>query len=447
MNLLTRSTRAVGAIAAAALGLTIVAVAPAAQAAEIGSLTFTSLTTQDSAFSVTTSAGCPSPATNFQVKVAGGNVPVDAGNIVGNTAGSTIGTGIASAFTVPVSNTLRVFATNNGLTQLDDGTYTVTLVCRALLQSATLGDYVGTFTVSNSGATVTPQVPVVKADTSTTLAVAATSGWGQQLALSATVSNTTNPSGAKPTGTVAFTEGSTVLATANVNANGVAATTYGLLGLGAHTLTAVYTPGATDAFKASTSAGASVTISLAAPTLLSPASLSGTVKVGARVVCLPGVWSGATQYTYEFLKNGVVAQTSTTDSDVVLAAADAGKTLSCRVTGSNPIGDGGPSTTAATKVALGSAAVAAKAPRITFSGSAANVGETLKAFKGVWSPAATYTYTYVWKRGTTVVKQGATATTYKATAKDKGKKLTLTVQVKRTGYATAVKTSAAVTVK
>ncbi len=447
MNLLTRSTRAVGAIAAAALGLTIVAVAPAAQAAEIGSLTFTSLTTQDSAFSVTTSAGCPNPATNFQVKVSGGNVPVDAGNIVGNTAGSTIGTGIASAFTVPVSNTLRVFATNNGLTQLDDGTYTVTLVCRALLQSATLGDYVGTFTVSNSGATVTPQVPVVKAGTSTTLSVAATSGWGQQLALSAAVSNTTNPSGAKPTGTVAFKEGGTVLATASVDASGVAATSYGLLGLGSHTLTAVYTPGATDPFTSSTSTDSSVTVSLAAPTLLSPASLSGTVKVGARVVCLPGVWSGATQYTYEFLKNGVVAQTSTTDSDVVLAAADAGKTLSCRVTGSNPIGDGSPSTTAATKVALGSAAVAAKAPRITFSGSAANVGETLKAFKGVWSPTATYTYTYVWKRGTTVVKQGATATTYKATAKDKGKKLTLTVQVKRTGYATAVKTSAAVTVK
>lgn len=447
MNLLSRSTRAVGAIAAAALGLTIVAAVPAAQAAEIGSLTFTSLTTQDSPFSVTTSAGCPDPATNFQIKVSGGNVPVDAGNIVGNTAGSTIGTGIAGAFTVPVSNTLRVFATNNGLTQLDDGTYTVTLVCRALLQSASLGDYVGTFTVSNSGATVTPQVPVVKADTSTAFTVAATSGWGQQLALSATVSNTTAPSGAKPTGTVAFKEGGTVLATATVNASGVASTTYGLLGLGSHTLTAVYTPGATDAFKASTSGDSAVTVSLAAPTLLSPATLSGTVKVGARVVCLPGIWSGATQYTYEFLKNGVVAQSSTTDSDIVLAAADAGKSLSCRVTGSNPIGDGSPSTTSATKVALGSAAVATKAPRIVYSGTAANVGETLTAYKGVWSPTATYTYVYIWKRGTTIVKQGTTATSYKATATDKGKKLTLTVQVKRTGYATAIKTSAAVTVK
>lgn len=444
---LSRTTRLVGTLAAAALGLTLVAVAPAAQAAEIGSLTFGSLTTQDSPFSVTTSAGCPNPSTNFQIKVSGGNVPADARNIVGNTAGSTIGTGIANAFAVPVSNTLRVFATNNGLTQLADGTYTVTLVCRTLLQSASLGDYVGTFTVSNSGATVTPQVPVVKADTSTAFTVASTSGWGQQLALSATVSNTTDPSGATPTGTVAFKEGATVLATATVGANGVAATTYGLLGLGDHTLTAVYTPGASAPFTASTSGGSTVTVSLAAPTLLSPPSLSGTVKVGARVVCLPGAWSGATQYTYAFLKNGVVAQTSTTDSDLVLAAADAGKTLACRVTGSNPIGDGSPSTTAAIKVALGSAAVATKAPKITFPGPTATAGEKLTASRGTWSPSATYTYTYIWKRGTTVVKQGATATSYTTTAKDKGKKITVTVQAKRTGYSTGTSTSAAVTVK
>lgn len=444
---LSRTTRLVGTLAAAALGLTLVAVAPAAQAAEIGSLTFGSLTTQDSPFSVTTSAGCPNPSTNFQIKVSGGNVPADAGNIVGNTAGSTIGTGIANAFTVPVSNTLRVFATNNGLTQLADGTYTVTLVCRTLLQSASLGDYVGTFTVSNSGATVTPQVPVVKADTSTAFTVASTSGWGQQLALSATVSNTTDPSGATPTGTVAFREGGTVLATATVGANGVAATTYGLLGLGDHTLTAVYTPGASAPFTASTSGGSTVTVSLAAPTLLSPPTLSGTVKVGARVVCLPGAWSGATQYTYAFLKNGVVAQTSTTDSDLVLAAADAGKTFACRVTGSNPIGDGSPSTTAAIKVALGSAAVATKAPKITFPGPTATAGEKLTASRGTWSPSATYTYTYIWKRGTTVVKQGATATSYTTTAKDKGKKITVTVQAKRTGYSTGTSTSAAVTVK
>ena len=44
-------------------------------------------------------------------------------------------------------------------------------------------------------------------------------------------------------------------------------------------------------------------------------------------------------------------------------------------------------------------------------------------------------YSYVWKRGTTTIKQGATATSYKATTTDRGKKITLTVFAKRTGYA------------
>jgi len=99
------------------------------------------------------------------------------------------------------------------------------------------------------------------------------------------------------------------------------------------------------------------------------------------------------------------------------------------------------------KVAAGSAPVATTKPRIIFSGSAANVGETVKASKGTWSPSATYTYNYIWKRGSTIIKQGTTATSYKLTASDKGKKITLTVQAKRTGYTTGSATSAAVTVK
>ena len=92
--------------------------------------------------------------------------------------------------------------------------------------------------------------------------------------------------------------------------------------------------------------------------------------------------------------------------------------------------------TSATKIALGSAAKASKKPRLLYTGPAANVGKTFKAYRGVWSPSATYSYNYIWKRGTRSIKQGSTATTYKATAADKGQTLTLTVQAKRTGYAT-----------
>lgn len=448
--------RGVAAALAAGLTVAMVSAAAPASAAQIGSLTFNNLTAQDVGFTVTTSGGCPTEptnATNFQIRitndssVSGNTAPTVAANITGNTGGNTITGGInAGAFTATASATLAVFAKNNGLgNELPAGTYRVDLVCRTLAASASLGDFSGRIVIGSGGAVVsaTPIVPVVAVDTTTTLTVAGTSGWGQSLALSASVTAGTGT----PTGTVDFKDGATTIASAPVNGSGVASTSYALLGLGDHSITAVYVPAAGALFNTSTSAASTVTVSLQAPTLIAPAKLSGSVKVGGTVVCLPGTWSGATQYTYEFLKNGVVAQTSTTDSDIVLAPADLNKTLSCRVTGVNPIGAGTPSTTTAVKVAAGSAAVATKAPRILYSGSAANVGETLKAYKGVWSPTATYTYNYIWKRGSTVIKQGSTATSYKATAKDKGKKLTLTVQVKRTGYTTATKTSAAVTVK
>ncbi|MGE0817543.1 MAG: Ig-like domain-containing protein [Candidatus Nanopelagicales bacterium] len=446
-----------GVAAALAAGLTLVMVSGAAPASaeQIGSLTFNSLTAQDVGFTVTTSGGCPtSPtnATNFQIRitndssVSGNSAPTVSANITGNTAGATVSGGITAAFTATASATLEQFSSNNGLgAQLPAGTYRVDLICRTVLSSTSLGEFSGRIVIGSGGAVVsaTPIVPVVAVDTTTTLTVAGTAGWGQQLALSASVT----AGAGTPTGTVDFKDGATTIASAPVKASGVASTSYGLLGLGDHSITAVYVPAAGALFNTSTSAASTVTVSLQAPTLIAPAKLSGSVKVGGTVVCLPGTWSGATQYTYEFLKNGVVAQTSTTDVDIKVAPSDLGKALSCRVTGVNPIGDGSPSTTAAVKVAAGSAAVATKAPRILYSGSAANVGETLKAYKGVWSPSATYTYNYIWKRGSTVIKQGSTATSYKATATDKGKKLTLTVQVKRTGYTTATKTSAAVTVK
>lgn len=439
-------------LAAPVAGLAVVAgllvAAPSASAAQIGTLTFTGLTAQDVGFTMDTSGPCPAEATNFLIKLEGGNIPVPsaAPNLTGNTAGSTIGdTFNSSAFTATSSKTLEGFALANGLSKLGDGTYTVTLVCRLALASASLGDYVGTFTVSNSGATVTPVAPASPDATTTTLTPSTlTPGWGTPVGMAVTVSNTDTPA-TKPTGTVAIKEGATVLASGTL-VNG-AVTIPVPFGLGDHIVTAVYTPADANLFQASTSASSTITASLAAPTLVRAASLSGSIKVGGTAVCSTGTWSGATSYKYEFLKNGVVAQTSTTDFDIVLAAGDLGKTLACRVTGVNPIGDGTPSTTAAVKIAAGSAPVATTKPRIIFSGSAANVGETVKASKGTWSPSATYTYVYIWKRGSTIIKQGTTATSYKLTATDKGKKITLTVQAKRTGYTTGSASSAAVTVK
>jgi hypothetical protein len=450
--------RGVATAAAAGLALAVVSGVAPASADQIGSLTFNNLTSQDVGFTVTTSGGCPtSPtnATNFQIRVtddtsiAGNTAPTLLANITGNTAGSTIGGGInAGPFTATASATLATFASNNGLgSALPAGSYKVQLICRTIVSSTSLGEFAGRIVIGAGGSVVSagPIIPVVDADTSTEVTAPTTAAWGASVTLTATVSNTTAPSGDKPVGTVQFSDGASTLGSpVSVGASGVATLTVNNLGLGDHPITAAFTAG--TGFKDSADASAAtVTVALAAPVVARAPFLTGSVKVGAVVTCNPGTWLNATSYTYEFLVNGVSkgAKTSFTYTPV---AADLGKTLACKVNATNPVNTVS-ATSPAPKVATGSAAVATKKPKILFSGSAANVGETLKVYKGVWSPAASYTYTYTWKRGTKVLKSGTTATSYKATAADKGKTLTLTVTVKRTGYANGTATSAGVKVR
>jgi len=183
-----------------------------------------------------------------------------------------------------------------------------------------------------------------------------------------------------------------------------------------------------------------------APVRVASPTIGGVARVGQTLTCAPGTWTGATGYTYQFLKNGVVAQTSTTKRTLVLAAADRNKLVSCRVTAKNAVGSATPVTTRALKIGLGYAPKATTRAKIVYSGTP-TAGKTFTASRGVWSPKATYSYVYIWKRGTTIVKSGATATSYRTTAKDKGKVITLTVQAKRTGYTTGTSTSLGVRVR
>ncbi|MGY4858086.1 CAP domain-containing protein [Cryobacterium sp. AP23] len=79
-------------------------------------------------------------------------------------------------------------------------------------------------------------------------------------------------------------------------------------------------------------------------------------------------------------------------------------------------------------------------PTPTVSG-AARVGQTLTAIIGAWAPALV-TVSYQWRRGGVAIA-GATAKTYKATAADLAKSLTVSVTGKKTGFSSVTKTSAA----
>ena len=72
------------------------------------------------------------------------------------------------------------------------------------------------------------------------------------------------------------------------------------------------------------------------------------------------------------------------------------------------------------------------------------VGSTVKASVGTWSPVPT-AYSYRWLRDGVAIAN-ATGSSYKVSAADAGKKLTVTVTGKRSGYASTPKTSAAKTV-
>lgn len=74
---------------------------------------------------------------------------------------------------------------------------------------------------------------------------------------------------------------------------------------------------------------------------------------------------------------------------------------------------------------------------------AAKVGSTLTAQSGTWRPATTFSDQ--WQRDGKQIA-GATATTYRLTAQDRGKAISVTVTAKLSGYANVARTSKATAV-
>jgi hypothetical protein len=209
--------------APAAVALTVAAASVAAvtqaSAAQIGTLTFSSgvndliWNSQADTFFAATSGPCQAGGTNFQIAISGPGVPAAPNNLIqGNTAGSTVGGTTTQAFSAPVAQTLQLFAANKGIAggYLAAGTYTMTLTCRAALSSASLGDYVGQFTITGSGASsvvtaVTPSpTPTSASPTPTSASPTPTSASPTPTSASPTpTSASPTPTTASPTPTTA----------------------------------------------------------------------------------------------------------------------------------------------------------------------------------------------------------------------------------------------------
>ncbi|WP_310961925.1 carboxypeptidase regulatory-like domain-containing protein [Nocardioides terrisoli] len=168
-------------------------------------------------------------------------------------------------------------------------------------------------------------------------------------------------------------------------------------------------------------------------------TITGTAKVASTLTAHGGTWSPAdVTLAYQWLRNGaaIAHATSPTYHPV---AADRGKALSVRVTGTptDTHYAAGRATSAAThKVAAGT--ITGGTP--TISGKA-KAGKKLTARPGTTKPSGVIV-TYQWLRNGKSIK-GATASKYTLTKKDQGTKVSVRVTRTKAGYTTLKKTSKA----
>ncbi|MFF9508061.1 hypothetical protein ACF1BU_19850 [Streptomyces sp. NPDC014724] len=175
-----------------------------------------------------------------------------------------------------------------------------------------------------------------------------------------------------------------------------------------------------------------------APRATTAPKITGTAKVGAKLTAAAGSWTpSATSYAYQWKADGKAIKGATA-STYTAPASLLGKKVTVTVTARRTGHADGSATTAAVKIATGSAPKATKQP--TISGTA-KVGRTLKAAQGTWTPAPT-SYAYQWYANGKAIK-GATKSSLTLKSAQRGQKITVKVTARRTGHASGSATSKA----
>lgn len=200
-------------------------------------------------------------------------------------------------------------------------------------------------------------------------------------------------------------------------------------------------PGATgNTFTASTEAPGA----LPAPKNTALPKVGGTAQVGQRLTIDDGTWDvGPLTFAFTWLRNGtpISGATNRTYRTYDVVSADAGAALSVLVSAKRAgYQDASATSEPTAPVAQGATLVPSVAPVV--SGTAKPAG-TLTVTRGTWTPAAQSTSCAWFTNG---VANGTTGTSYKVRSSDVGKKITVTVTAKRTGWQTGTYTPAATTI-
>ncbi len=141
--------------------------------------------------------------------------------------------------------------------------------------------------------------------------------------------------------------------------------------------------------------------------------ISGTPHVGQTLSCSQGSWSyDPTSFSYRW-QNESATISGAVSSTYTLVEADAGSTISCRVTATNAQGSG-----LATSSAVNVIGVPSNSTRPIISGIPL-VGQELSCSQGSWDNNPT-AYTYQWRRGGSPIS-GATNSTHTLTGADAGR--------------------------
>ncbi len=165
--------------------------------------------------------------------------------------------------------------------------------------------------------------------------------------------------------------------------------------------------------------------------------LHGSAKPGSTLIADTSSWvPRPVEVTYRW--TGVTGKPSADGSSYTVLPADARRTITVTASGWEDYYQDA-SATASVVVGYGTFSRTAT-PSIS---GTVRVGNTVTAKPGTWSPSAAFSYQ--WKENGHAIA-GATHSTYTPSASYRGKKLSVTVTAKRSGYTTVTRTSASKTI-
>ena len=160
--------------------------------------------------------------------------------------------------------------------------------------------------------------------------------------------------------------------------------------------------------------------------------VTGTTTVGQTLTADAGTWAPApVALTYQWFR-GKTAIKGATASTYVLQAADATSTIRVAVTGAKAGFGTVVKTSGATDAVDTVDKITAGKPKIT---GTAKAGKTVKASPGTWGPGEVK-LTYRWYHAGRAIR-GATKSTYKLKAADKGHTISVRITGSRTGFSSA----------